>query len=349
MDDFVVFGVGGQDGSFLAEELLQRGKRVYGVRRRSSSGNTDRLQPWVCEHPKFSLHTCDITDIMAVYRLLEDIEPDCIFNLAAQSHVGTSFNECLSAIDVTFKGCANILECVRELCPYARFYQASSSEMFGNSFSYDNSGQRYQNEYTPFKPCSPYAVNKLAAHNLVAVYRESYGCWASSGILFNHESERRGREFVTRKITRYLGHLHNHLRGGDSRFGPMPKLRLGNIDSCRDWGYAPEYVTAMVMMMTHNNDPKDYVVSTGQTFTIREFLDQAFKLADLNYQDWVVTDDAEFNRPNDVVYLKGDSSLIRQELGWKPNYTMQRIAEVMFEKDYLDLKKNGPDSAPKTN
>lgn len=349
MDKAVVFGVGGQDGSFLAEALLRKGYRVYGARRRSGPGNCPRLQPWVLESKEFSLHTCDITDIMAVYRLLQEAQPDYIYNLAAQSHVGTSFNECLSAIDVTFKGCANILEAYRAVCPKARFYQASSSEMFGNSFDLDlSTNETYQDEKTRFNPCSPYAVNKLAAHNLVSVFRKSYNCWACSGILFNHESERRGYEFVTRKITRYAGHLYNYLHDRTGRFPRPEKLRLGNIEAHRDWGYAPEYVKAMILMMEREGDPMDFVVATGKSSTIREFLHRVFLNVGADYREWVITDDAQFNRPNDVVYLRGRSDLIKKELGWFPKRDMCDIADIMFQKDCEDILTKGPDSAIQT-
>lgn len=337
----IIYGVAGQDGSYLAELLLKLGYTVLGAKRRSSEGGTSKLKPEVFDNPNFKIVNSDVTDLGSVIRVVQLFKPDYIYNLAAQSHVGNSFRESLSSVDVTLKGCVNILEAVKLIAPECRVYQASSSEMFGNSYDTNHVGVKYQNEQTKMSPCSPYAVAKLASHNFVSVYRQSYGIWASSGILFNHESERRGIEFVTRKITRYVGHLSNHL-GGCSRFRRPERLRLGDITSERDWGYAPEYVQAMVLMMQAAK-PDDYVIATGKTSTIEHFVELCFAIIGQDYRDHIVIDD-EFKRPNDVKYLLGDASKANKELGWQPKYTVGDIAARMVNADIADLWNRGPDN-----
>lgn len=342
----LIFGVAGQDGSFLAEQLLNKDYKVYGTKRRSSNNfGRSRLTKETLSNPNFNLVTNDITDSHAVFSIIRDIAPDYIYNLAAQSHVGTSFLEASSSIDVTMKGCLNILEAVRMTGGTSRVYQASSSEMFGNS------GEKIQDETTPFKPCSPYAIAKVGAHNLVDMYRRAYGIHACSGILFNHESERRGFEFVTRKITRYLAHLYYHLTN-DSRFCSIDKLRLGNINSVRDWGYAPDYTEAMQLIL-EAKCPKDYVVATGVTNSITNFLLFAvtqiciLSRCDIGgddiYHNYIEISE-DYKRPCDVVYLKGNSSKISTELGWYPKHGFFDIIRIMLSHDIKELGEYGPDA-----
>lgn len=341
----LIFGVTGQDGSFLAEQLLTIGYKVYGAKRRSSLNfGRSRLNKNIINNENFNLITCDVSDSHAVLELVNNTQPHYIYNLAAQSHVGTSFGEGLSSVDITMKGCINILEAVRITSPETRVYQASSSEMFGNIIS-----EGKQNENTPFKPCSPYAIAKMGAHLFVDMYRNAYKIHACSGILFNHESERRGFEFVTRKITRYLGHLYHHLNG-DDRFRSINKLKLGNIDSVRDWGYAPDYTEAMKLIL-EAPVPKDYIVATGSVYSVRDFL--TFTLMQISilvkgdiealYNNYIEISN-QYKRPCDVTYLNGDASLIRDELGWYPKHNFFDIARIMVEHDILELRKYGPDA-----
>lgn len=337
----IIYGVAGQDGSYLAELLLKLGYTVLGAKRRSSEGGTSKLRPEVFDNPNFKIVNSDVTDLGSVIRVVQLFKPDYIYNLAAQSHVGNSFNESLSSVDVTLKGCVNILEAVKLVAPNCKVYQASSSEMFGNSYDINPFGVKYQNEQTKMSPCSPYAVAKLASHNFLSVYRSSFNIWACSGILFNHESERRGIEFVTRKVTRYVGHLANHLNGC-SRFRRPERLRLGDITSERDWGYAPEYVEAMVLMMQADT-PDDYVIATGVTTPIEKFVERCFSMIGENYKEHVIIDE-QFKRPNDVKYLLGDASKAKAALGWKPKCTMDNIAVKMVNADIADLWNRGPDN-----
>ena len=343
----MIFGVGGQDGSYLAELLLKEGHEVIGVARRTSTGNLDRLT--VLEHKNFRLVRGDITDYAAVYSTLSRYVPDHIYNLAAQSHVGTSFNEPLSSLDITGKGCLNILEAIRQLSDeYAyspRFYQASSSEMFGSAYStkiVDQGGndldgykieEKYQNEDTPFQPQSPYAVAKLTAHKFCGMYREAYNIHARCGILFNHEGERRGEEFVTRKITKYIAKLVHSIKQ-EKR---IPLLKLGDVSPTRDWGHAEDYVKAMKMIMDSDLD-RDWVVSTGYTYTIRQFLEEAFEFVELDYINHVSLNNSSLLRPAEVNYLKGDSSQIRALLGWKPLIDFPQLVKRMVKHDIENYK-----------
>ena len=331
----VIFGISGQDGSYLSEQLLKEGHVVIGVARRTSTGNTDRLT--CLEDPQFKLVRADVTDYAAVYSILNQYRPDRIYNLAAQSHVGTSFSEPISSIDITGKGCLNILECIRQLQNsydfyFPRFYQASSSEMFGSAYS-TKKERKYQDESTPFMPQSPYAVAKLTAHNFVGMYREAYGLHGRCGILFNHEGERRGKEFVTRKITLYIAQLVNSLKNDTT----IKKLQLGNIQSTRDWGHAEDYVKAMIMIMDSDED-RDWVVSTGFTYTIEEFLCNAFNLVGLWWKDHVDINVHSLLRPAEVDYLRGDSSQIRALLGWKPLVDFDQLVKRMVKHDIENYK-----------
>ncbi len=318
----LVTGITGQDGSYLAELLLSKGYEVHGIVRRASSFNTGRLDH-LYQDPheqgsKLLLHYGDLADGQSLTNLVLDIEPDEIYNLGAQSHVRVSFDAPLYTQDIVGTGALRILEAARQLHKYkpVRVYQASSSEMFGDVLEVP------QSEATPFRPCSPYACAKVFAFHQTVNYRESYGLFACNGILFNHESPRRGETFVTRKITRAVGRI---------REGLQKKLYLGNLDAKRDWGYAKEYVEAMWMMLQHD-DPNDYVIATNQTHSIREFLEIAFESVDLNWQDYVEIDERYF-RPSEVNLLLGDYSKAKDILGWEPQTTFRRLAQIMVEAD----------------
>jgi GDPmannose 4,6-dehydratase len=297
----LVTGIGGQDGSFLADLLLSKGYKVFGMERRSSSKNrvnTAHLE----ENDNFEFVTGDLTDQNSLLRCLRTAQPDEVYNLAAQSFVGESWNTPEQTSDVTALGALRMLEAIREDGRDVKFYQASSSEMFGRMI------EDPSNEDSPFYPRSPYGVAKLYGHWITKNYRESYDMFNVSGLLFNHESERRGIEFVTRKITDGVARIH---------LGLQDDMGLGNLDSKRDWGYAPDFVEAMWMMLQADT-PNDYVVSTGVTRSIREFLDAAFAAVDIsNWEQYVYTDE-RFYRPAEVDVLRGDSSAINEDLGWEP-------------------------------
>ncbi len=335
----LIFGVTGQDGSYLSELLLAKGYEVHGAIRRISNRQ-------LIVNSSYNVVDVDITDSSNVARAIKSIQPDEIYNLAAQSHVAISFEEPAHTWDVTAKGCLNILEAIRNEYPRARFFQASSSEMFGGAFCQrvhltDSGGmdveiERFQDETTPFYPKSPYAVAKLAAHNFTRVYRESYKLFACSGIMFNHESERRGENFVTRKITKYVASLkHNRpvLIGNATHFNPpgFMKLKLGNLDVWRDWGHAQDYVVAMHRML--NTDvAQDYVISTGKTHSLTQFLDVAFTHIGEDWHNWVSFDET-LRRPNEVVYCKGDSSKIKKELGWEAKIKFEDLVTRMIDNE----------------
>ena len=316
-----ITGITGQDGSYLASSLLSRGYEVIGLHRRSSTDNFYRIQEFM-HNPLFRLQEFDLTDASNVTQTLIKYRPDEFYNLAAQSHVGTSFNQPNTTLDVNTAGVINILEAIRHHCSDTKLYQASTSEMFGSNFHVKGS-QKYQDENTSFSPQSPYAISKVASHTMISLYRNSYKIYACSGILFNHESPRRGTNFVTRKITTYIGKLVN----GKT----TEKLKLGNIESYRDWGHAKDYVEAMRMML-NNETPKDYVISTGETHSVKEFLHKAFDLVNLNYQDYIIID-PELYRPSEVDYLLGDSSKARKELGWIPQISFDHLVKEMVESD----------------
>lgn len=326
----VITGITGQDGSYLAELLLSKKYEVLGVYRRTSQPNFSRLANCVA-NKRFNLVEGDLTDEGFLYRLLNDYEVDEFYNLGAQSHVKTSFEQPGTTWDITARGVLNCLEAIRNCSTYTKFYQASSSEMFGKNFSCDENGERYQDECTSFLPQSPYAIAKLAGHHLVRNYRDSYGIFACSGILFNHESERRGDGFVTRKITKWLGEFV--AKGKDSKF---PKLRLGNLDSQRDWGHAEDYVRAMWLML-QQNDPDDYVVATGKTYTIKQFLHSAFTMFDLDWTNHVVVDHA-FYRPSEVDFLLGNPSKANKQLKWAPEISFEQLVERMVNHDVEEAR-----------
>jgi GDPmannose 4,6-dehydratase len=315
MKKVLLFGASGQDGSYLSEFLLEQGYEVHGmVRRHSVSEN----QSYRLNHIKDSLklYYGDITDASNVFNLINKVQPDEIYNLAAQSHVRISFDMPGFTTQVNTQGVLNILEAVRCINSDIKIYQASSSEMFGNSMDDDN----YQRITTPMKPVSPYGCSKLSAHNLVQNYRNAYNMFIVSGILFNHESPRRGTNFVTAKVVNGAVRIKK---------GISKTLALGNLDSARDWGHSQDYVKAMHLML-QNTSPQDYVVATGISHTIRELCDYVFSRLGMKYQDYVVLDES-YLRPEELHVLKGDSSPITNDLFWKPKYTFESLLDEMID------------------
>jgi len=321
----LVTGITGQDGSYLAELLLQKGYEVHGIIRRASSFNTGRLDPIYADphtdKARLHLHYGDMSDASALARLVGHIQPEEVYNLAAQSHVRVSFDSPEYTTDITATGAVRLLEAIRETGIKPRFYQASSSEMFGKV------AEVPQRETTPFYPRSPYGCSKVYAFWITVNYRESYGMHASNGILFNHESPRRGETFVTRKITRAVAHI---------KAGLQNKLYLGNLDARRDWGYAKEYVEAMWLMLQQPS-PDDYVIATGETHSIREFLDLAFAHVGLDWKDYVAID-PRYYRPTEVDELIGDSNKARQRLGWEPKTKFADLTRLMVDADIALLQ-----------
>ncbi len=309
----LITGITGQDGSYLAELLLEKGYEVHGLVRRSSSFNT-----WRIDHvrDRLVLHYGDLVDQNSLARALEALQPDEVYNLAAQSHVKVSFDMPEYTTDVTAIGVLRVLDAVRDLDLHPRVYQAGSSEMFGLV------QETPQTETTPFHPRSPYAVSKVYGHWMAVNYRESYGMHVSNGILFNHESPRRGENFVTRKITMGVAAIKQ---------GRAKELRLGNLDAKRDWGYAKDYVEAMWRML-QREEPGDYVIATGETHSVREFCEEAFGCVGLDWKDFVKVDPKYF-RPAEVDLLLGDSGKARKELGWTPRVTFKDLARLMVEAD----------------
>ena len=359
----VISGVTGQDGSYLAEFLLKIGYYVIGFSRRVSVDTTERIKH-LMTNDNFDFQEGDVCDPLYISTLLSKFRIAEFYNLAAQSHVHVSFSQPTVTTEINYSGVLNVLNCIKLCSPETKFYQASTSEMFGKNFSHidysyvkENTTEiedalvlthlKCQHEDTPFAPQSPYAIAKLAAHHTVRLYRESYGLFACAGILFNHESPRRGEKFVTRKITKWIGDYiawqnkpnvdriivdedKDYILSTDDKFA---KLRLGNLDAYRDWGHAKDYVRAMWLMMRHDI-PDDYVVSTGESHTIREFLDEAFYA--MNYDgDWedLVVVDPEFYRPAEVDYLLGDSTKVKETLRWIPEYAFEDLVAEMVEED----------------
>ncbi|MBT96911.1 GDP-mannose 4,6-dehydratase [Candidatus Pacearchaeota archaeon] len=313
----VVTGITGQDGSYLAEHLLERGYEVYGFIRRNS----------VAEHQESridhlmrnnSIHTeyCDLLDVSSIDRMLRTVKPDEIYNIAAQSHVRISFDIPQFTVQTNALGLLNLLESMRQHCPKAKVYQASSSEMFGSSVDEDG----YQRESTPMHPTSPYGCAKVFAYNLMRNYRHAYKLWTCNGILFNHESPRRGSNFVTNKVVKTAVQIKK---------GIVDKLELGNMDSYRDWGHSKDYTKAMIMIMQHT-EPDDFVVATGETRSIRDLCHTVFSKLDMDYQDYVVQNKKHM-RPHELKYLRGDPTKIREVLGWKPEYDFNSLMDEMIE------------------
>jgi len=313
----LITGINGMDGSHLADFLLEKGYTIYGVERRSSSKNRTNT-----EHldGKITFLQGDLTDQNSLFRCLKESNPDEVYNLAAQSFVGESWNTPEHTSEVTGLGVLRILEAIREFNPKIRFYQASSSEMFGRMV------ENPANENTPFYPRSPYGVAKLYGHWITKNYRESYGIFACSGILFNHESERRGIDFVTRKISDGVARI---------KLGLADHITLGNLDAKRDWGYAPDYIEVMWLMLQQDT-PDDYVIATGETRSIREFLDEAFKLVGITDWNSYIKIDPKFIRPAEVDVLRGDFSKAQNQLEWSPKTSFTDLVKIMVEND-LDL------------
>ena len=311
----LITGITGQDGAYLVEFLLSKGYKVIGAFRRASTVNTGRLDALGIAKD-LELVPLDLTDHGNMRRVIEAVAPDEVYNLAAQSFVGVSFEQPVTTGEITGVGAVRLLETIREVNTQIRFYQASTSEMFGKAQEVP------QNENTAFHPRSPYAASKLYAHWSTVIYREAYGIHATSGILFNHESPLRGAEFVTRKIALGAARIKHGLQG---------ELRLGNLDAKRDWGYAKEYVEAMWLML-QQPEPDDYVIATGETHSVKEFVEAAFEVVGLDWQQYVVIDPT-FMRPAEVDFLLGDYSKAREKLGWKPKTTFKELVSLMVEAD----------------
>lgn len=326
----IITGVTGQDGSYLSELLLEKGYTVIGLHRRTSVNTFERIQHLI-KNPKFILQEFDLTDPSDTSRIIEYYKPQELYNLAAQSHVATSFKQPTTTFEIDTIGVINILEGISRFSPQTKFYQASTSEMFGSNFSSKiENGQtlKYQDENTPFLPNSPYAVAKLASHRMVQIYREAYNLYSCSGVLFNHEGPRRGENFVTRKITKYIGQLTNN------KTDKNQPLLLGNLNASRDWGHAKDYVEAMYLMLQQDK-AEDFVISTGDTHTVHDFLTEAFNTVNLDYNDFVQID-PELYRPCEVNYLRGDSSKARNLLGWTPKISFKELVKDMV---FSDIKK----------
>ena len=315
-----VTGITGQDGSYLAELLLSKGYVVVGLKRRTSIISTDRVDH-LFENDNFNLEYGNLNDSGCLHRLLFKHKPDEIYNLAAQSHVRVSFETPEETTEFVAMGTLRLLEAMRNTCPDARFYQASSSEMFGDN------PENPQNEETRLMPASPYACAKVYAHNICRNYRESYGLHISSGILFNHESPRRGETFVTRKIT---------IAAARIKLGLQKKLYLGNLEAKRDWGFAGDYIEAMWLMLQQDT-PDDYIIATGETHTVREFLQEVFDYAGLKVEEYVKIDERLY-RPHEVPLLLGDPSKAEQKIGWTPRIKFKELARMMYEEDFKNQK-----------
>lgn len=310
-----ITGIGGQDGSYLAEYLLTLGYEVHGIVRRNSVAENQQSR---LDHisNKIKVYYGDLLDQGSLERLLTDIQPDEIYNIAAQSHVRVSYDIPQFTVQTNAVGVLNILESYRRVCPNARFYQASSSEMFGSSVDSDG----YQRETTPMNPVSPYGCSKVFGYNIVRNYRKAYNLHASNGILFNHESPRRGSNFVTNKVVKSAVQI---------KLGLEDKLELGNLDAYRDWGHSKDYVRAMHLILQQQS-PDDWVVATGESRSVRDMCKYVFGKLELNYEDYVIQNQ-KFLRPEELPYLKGDSTKIRTQLGWRSEYTFEMLMDEMIE------------------
>ena len=320
----LITGVGGQDGSYLAEHLISLDYEVHGIIRRASVAENQDSRVRHLEG-KAVFHYGDMLDVFSLERVLREVRPDEVYNLASQSHVRISFDVPSYTIQTNALGVLNVLEVLRHECPEARFYQASSSEMFGGSVDADG----YQRETTPMHPVSPYGCAKVLAFNLVRHYRAAYGAFCANGILFNHESPRRGSNFVTRKVVKGAVEI---------KFGRRDKLSLGNIDSYRDWGHSKDYVRAMRLILAHG-EPDDFVVATGETHSVREMAEYVFRTLGLDYHDHVVQDQ-RLVRPEELRYLRGDPMKVCSALGWRPEYTFHSMLDEMIEAE-LQQARNG--------
>jgi GDPmannose 4,6-dehydratase len=309
----LITGITGQDGSYLAELLLEKGYTVFGMVRRASKDNFERIEHLL---PRLELKQADLLDQLSLIRMLEESRPNEVYNLAAQSFVPTSWNQPVLTAEFTALGVTRLLDAVRLVDPAIRFYQASSSEMFGKV------RETPQTERTPFHPRSPYGVAKVYGHSITVNYRESYGLFACSGILFNHESPRRGLEFVTRKVTDAAARI---------KHGLQQELRLGNLEARRDWGFAGDYVHAMWLML-QQDEPDDYVVATGQSHSVQELVQYAFDAIGIDWRTYVVVD-PKFRRPAEVDVLLGDASKARRKLGWEPKVSFPELVQMMVQAD----------------
>ena len=357
----IVTGITGQDGSYLAELLLDKGYNVVGLKRRTSTENHERIRQ-IIDNPRFSLEEVEIADTGSVYSAVERHQPDEVYNLAAQSHVKTSFDQPHYTIETNTVGVVNFLEAIRRFKPDAKFYHASTSEMFGKNYDAKfctddkkNPQEKFQDENTAFEPQSPYAAAKLASHHMVRIYRDGYGLHASCGILFNHESERRGEKFVTRKITKWIAGFKSwaEAQGLDtesrhfefdkdyihSRRSSYPKLRLGNIEAFRDWGHAEDYVNAMWLMLQQEK-PDDYVIATGETYSVHDFMVHAFEYINIPKEEIAnfFMIDSEFYRPAEVEFLKGEPTKAETILGWERKVSFEQLVHRMLESD-IDAEK----------
>lgn len=322
----LITGITGQDGTYLAELLLNKGYEVHGTVRRSSSINTNRIDGLISQYSQdgqLNLHYSDLLDSSSITNLINKINPDEVYNLAAQSHVSVSFVNPIFTTQIGTLGSISILEAIRNLEKNVKFYQASSSEMFGGS------SQEMLNEESIFDAKSPYGASKVFAHEITKIYRDSYSLFGVNGILFNHESPLRGETFVTRKISKAVGRIS---------IGIQERLTLGNLEASRDWGFAKDYVEGMWKMMQHDT-PEDWVLATGITKTVKEFAEAAFSSVGLNWEDYVDVSDKYF-RPNEVDYLLGDSSKARKILNWTPKVDFQGLVEIMVEHDIIEAKKD---------
>jgi GDPmannose 4,6-dehydratase len=320
----LITGITGQDGSYLSRLLIEKGYEVHGTVRRSSTINTYRIDDLISKHSdtgKLKLHYSDLLDSSSLNTLVQTVLPDEIYNLAAQSHVMVSFQNPMFTAQTGTIGSLSLLEAIRHSKKDIKFYQASSSEMYGGKL------REPLNEDSIFDPRSPYAVSKVFAHNMTKMYRDSYDLFCVNGILFNHESPLRGQTFVTRKISRALGRIH---------LGIQEKLTLGNLDASRDWGYAGDYVKGMWKMLQHN-EPNDWVLATGETHTVKDFLQTAFSLLNLDWKDYILTSD-KYLRPNEVEYLLGDYSKAKEHLDWTPETSFKELVEKMINAD-IELAK----------
>lgn len=324
MKKALITGITGQDGAYLAKFLLKKGYKVYGLYRRTSTPNFWRLQ-YLNILEKINLIPGDLTDMSSLLESVSISDPDEIYNLAAQSYVGASFDQPILTAYVDGLGPLQLLEIIRSYNKKIKFYQASTSELYGSSISPNSN----QNEETSFKPNSPYANAKLYGFNTVKIYRESYGIFACNGILFNHESPLRGLEFVTRKITNEVAQI---------KLGSKKKIKLGNLNAMRDWGFAPDYVKAMWLILQQDT-PDDYVIATNEVHSVKDFAEEAFKLVGLNWEDHVIVDNI-LKRPNDVEYLKGDYSKAKKILGWEPKTKFKELVKLMLDEDLERWKKH---------
>jgi len=319
-----ITGITGQDGSYLSQFLLDKNYEVHGTIRRSSSVNTDRIDHLIAKYQssnQLNLHYSDLLDSASLYSLINVIKPDEVYNLAAQSHVSVSFKNPIFTTQTGTLGSVSLLEAIKNSNKNIKFYQASSSEMFGGI------NEELLNENSEFIPKSPYAASKVFAHNMTRIYRESYNLFCVNGILFNHESPLRGETFVTRKITRAVGRI---------KLGLQSKLTLGNLESIRDWGFAGDYVEGMWLMLQQEK-PSDWILATGETHSVKDFAEEAFNVVGLNWKDYVETSEKYF-RPNEVNHLLGDYSKAKKDLGWSPKTSFKSLVKMMVDSD-LELAK----------